>query len=69
MGRLDWEDRIKFNSTYKGLNEQLTKALFLITILDDNYTPFVNQVRVIAGKIGENRCARACITMILIMWC
>ncbi|KAI0996917.1 hypothetical protein K3495_g11265 [Podosphaera aphanis] len=48
---LNWEDRIKINDLYRGLNDRLTRALFPIEVSESDYTLFVNQVRGVAGRI------------------
>ncbi|KAI0996391.1 hypothetical protein K3495_g11789 [Podosphaera aphanis] len=40
---LNWEDRIKFNDLYRGLNDRLTRALFPNEVSERDYTLFVNQ--------------------------
>lgn len=48
---LNWEDRIKINNLYRGLNDRITRALYPIEVSEDDYTHFVNQVRGVAGRI------------------
>lgn len=48
---LNWEGRMKVDSLYMGLNDQMTKALYSIDTSDDNYPLFVSQLRAVAGKM------------------
>lgn len=52
---LNLDDRVKVNSLSGGLNDRLTHRLFSVILSDDDYTSYVKQARVLAGKLEARR--------------
>ena len=48
---LNWEDSLKINFLYTGLNKRLTKALFSKELSEDNYVLFLKQVQQTASRV------------------